>query len=101
MIFMLAGLAFGLFCLLALVSFVIWAAREHHFANKYREVLRVYNEQSVSQPTVAGWSVVYKDKEGKKQTVMVPGTMDESMLLKELVKLKIPVTKILSTTRVG
>lgn len=94
------GLMFGFIMLGLLALFIVWAAHEHHLANKYRDVLEAYNK--MEQPTSqVGWSVGYKDKKGKPQTVFVPGNLDEGAMLKELVKLGVPYDRILSSKKVG
>jgi len=94
------GFSFGIFMLVCGLCFIAWAAREHHFANKYREVLEAYNRMDHTK-VGPGWSVVYKDKKGSQQTILVPGIMDESAMLKELVKLNVPLNRIVSSNRVG
>lgn len=96
------GMGAGLTFLCLGIYFLVWAAGEHHLANKYREVLDAYNKMDHSaQPQGVGWSVTYKDKKGKEAKVFVPGSMDESSMLKELVKLGVPFNRITSSNRIG
>lgn len=96
------GFGFGAVCLVMFILFVVWAAGEHHLANKYREVLEVYNNGLASAPaSVPGWQVEYKDSQGKKQIILIPGTMPESEMLQEMKKRGCPVNKILSSNRIG
>lgn len=94
-----AGFTFGGVCLMMFACFILWAAREHHFANKYREVLEAYNSMP-TQASVPGWQVEYKDNQGKKQSILIPGNMPESEMLQEMKKRGCPVNKILSSRRV-
>jgi hypothetical protein len=87
------GFSFGFICLWFGLYFLVWAAREHHFANQYRA--------GQTAPQQRGWSVVYKDKTGAQQTMFIPGAMDESAMLKKFFKLRVPLNCIMSSTRIG
>lgn len=96
------GMGAGLAFLILGCYFLVWAAGEHQLANKYREVLDAYNKMDHTKPQLTpGWSVIYKDKTGKQQTVFVPGQIDESAMLKELVKKGVPFNRIISSNRIG
>jgi len=98
----LIGVAFGLLLLFVAFCFVCWAAREHHFANKYRAAEIPGPQLVTSVPAVVAgpdqWILTYKDKKGKHATMNLVGK-DESEMLRNAVKAGVSFDKIVSTRR--
>ena len=91
-------LALGLFggFILGVPFFIAWVAHEHSQASKYRHLLVLAAEQSVSS-SGPSWVVTYRDK-GKVKTITATGK-DESEMMKSLVKQGIGYDKIISSVK--